>query len=218
MSSATSSLGSKLLAKQVLPAVLCNPDGIPAALKVYNNWIVWLNIPDPKSRKGFKKMPINPITLGEASSVNPKDWASYEVALKAFLDHGFAGLGFVLTDDVPLVGIDLDYCFGEDDKFKPYAKTVLKSLNTYTEASASGNGVKALVFGKKKGSKCDKNGVEMYEKGRFFALTGAVVSGVSDQIEGAAGRTGQHLRHLLRTAHAGGRGRAGGAGRVCPGR
>lgn len=183
MTTATSSLGRKLLARQVLPVVPCNLDGIPAVLKGYNNWIVWLNLPDPKSRKGFKKMPINPVTLGEASSVNPADWASYEVAQRAFLDYGFAGLGFVLTDDVPLVGIDLDYCIGEDDKFKPYAKQVLRALNTYTEMSASGNGVKALVFGRKKGSKCDKNGVEMYEKGRFFALTGEVVGGVSDQIE-----------------------------------
>jgi len=168
--------------KSVKPQVECKPGNIPKALRRFEQFIVWKNIQDPKTPKGFKKVPYNPTTHKPARTNNPDDWATYKVAVAAYETGKYAGVGFVFTDADDFCGVDLDHCV-EGDKFKPEAKKILKLLDSYTEFSPSGTGVKCIIIAKKKGKACGCTGFEIYDRGRFFALTGEVVGGVSQAVE-----------------------------------
>jgi putative DNA primase/helicase len=168
--------------KPVKPKVECRPENIPKALRRLEQWGVWKNIPDPKSPKGYKKIPYNPTTHKPARSNNPDDWYEFEVAVAACETGKYAGLAFLLTEADGFCGVDLDHCI-ENEKFKPEAKKILKLLDSYTEISPSGTGVKCIIKAKKQGDKCGCTGFEIYEKKRFLALTGEVVGGVSQAVE-----------------------------------
>ncbi|HQL55528.1 MAG TPA: hypothetical protein PLQ87_12535, partial [Phycisphaerae bacterium] len=87
------------------------------------------------------------------------------------------GVGFVFTPDDPYAGIDLDDCIDASGQIKPWALDFLQQLDSYSELSPSGSGVKVFVQAQKTGSKCRKpyadGQVEVYDRGRFFTVTGA---------------------------------------------
>ncbi|HYT92751.1 MAG TPA: hypothetical protein VEL76_28805, partial [Gemmataceae bacterium] len=62
----------------------------------------------------------------------------------------------------------------------PFAKNVLDDLGGYAEVSPSRTGAKAIVRGRKPGKRCettyDGHKIEVYDCGRFFALTGERLS------------------------------------------
>ena len=92
----------------------------------------------------------------------------------------YAGIGFVLADSDPFCGIDFDDCLDESNNLI-WGEDLIRWLGTYTEISPSGRGVKLFLRGIKPSSaRCTKRGmgadglgdVEVYEQGRFFAVTG----------------------------------------------
>lgn len=67
-------------------------------------WVAWKR----EMRDGrWTKVPYNPATGRHASSVDPLTWGTYDQALSAYRQGGYAGVGFVVTKDDPVVGIDL---------------------------------------------------------------------------------------------------------------
>jgi primase-polymerase (primpol)-like protein len=56
------------------------------------------------------KVPYGPLTDEQASSTDPKTWASYSETITAHREHGYDGIGFVFTPEDDLCGIDLDHC------------------------------------------------------------------------------------------------------------
>jgi putative DNA primase/helicase len=77
-----------------------------------------------------------------------------------------------------LVGIDLDDGIDpETSALKPWAAALLARLDSYAEVSPSGTGLKVWVRGTKPGTGWCKEPfadgeVEMYDRGRFFTVTG----------------------------------------------
>jgi len=151
---------------------------IPEPLKEWDQWVGWRQIiKDDRPTK----IPVNIHNGSAASSSDPRTWASFDEALEYFADHReFAGLGFVFTKNDPFAGVDLDDCLDDNGNFI-WGEDVVKGLQTYTEISPSGHGVKLFVHATKPDwAKCRKDGfgplkigkLEVYDRGRFFAVTG----------------------------------------------
>ena len=70
-------------------------------LKKYNNWVCW--------KDTGTKVPVNPITGGNAQSNNSTTWGSYQQAVTHYeRSPNLKGLGFMFSKDIGIVGIDLD--------------------------------------------------------------------------------------------------------------
>ena len=129
------------------------------------------------------KCPLNALTGKTASSTNPLSWTSFEVALNGCIKYGFDGLGFMLGNGI--FGVDLDNHPDQngskpmsDSDFSNLANEFIKTLNSYSERSQSGDGVHILCKGKLPSGARRKEGtgVEMYDDKRYFAMTGNVIN------------------------------------------
>lgn len=99
------------------------------------------------------------------------------------------GIGYVLAADDQIAGIDLDGCI-VDGRIVPEAQQIIDAISSYTEVSPSGRGVKIFVVAKKPSyarSRSERvNGfdhIEVYDRARFFVVTGNQVSGTPSTIE-----------------------------------
>ncbi len=156
---------------------------IPDALKQKPQWVCW-RLEDRDGKQ--TKIPYNPTIGTMASSTDPATWSGYKEAVVAFEKNEYTGIGYVFSKDDPFCGIDIDNCI-ENGKLKPWAVDILLKLDSYTEISPSGTGVKVFVRAEKPGNKCRKayqdGEVEMYHAKRYFTVTGAVMSEYSNSIE-----------------------------------
>ena len=150
-----------------------NINEIPPEMKAIPNWVCWRAVPDPKSHSGVSKRPINPRTGGNAQSNNPETWADFDTACNAAQSRGFAGIGFMFSN-TPFFGVDID----DRPLDSPEVQEILNGIPSYAELSQSGHGIHILCRGTLPGRGFNNHdtGVEMYENGRFFVVTGNRVS------------------------------------------
>lgn len=153
---------------------------IPNELIQHNQWVLWKleNINGKHTKVPYQ------INGYKANSTDSDTWTSYETALNIYKNSNqYNGLGFVLTESDPYTVIDLDDCI-ENGKIKPEAKTIIDTLDSYTEISQSGKGLHIFIKGKKPGnrSKNSKKGIEIYDKKRFIVMTGNHLEGTSTKI------------------------------------
>jgi hypothetical protein len=162
----------------IRPKVLSvNDAGIPENLKALKQWCVWrYEYRDGKYTKVPYSLAVDINGCNRrAKSNDPATWSNFEPIVSAYRAPKslFDGIGFFLTP--PYVGIDWDKCRNEDGSIVPLAE--INSLETYAELSPSGKGVKAIAKGKIPYSFNNRTSrVEIYNKTRFFALTGRVLS------------------------------------------
>jgi hypothetical protein len=162
-----------------------NFDNFPDELKGYRHWVCWKATPKPKG-SGFNKIPIVAGTGEPAKSNDPSTWRSYEEAVEYYEANRvkLAGIGYVLSEKDPFTGGDIDHCrdpqTGElDDR----AKKLLQRFDTYSEISPSDTGVRFFCRGKLPGTGKAKDGVELYDRGRFLTITGGWIGEYSGKIE-----------------------------------
>lgn len=150
-----------------------NINEIPPEMQAINNWVCWKAVPDPKSHSGTKKLPVNPRTGGNAQSNNPETWADFTTACNAAQSRGFAGIGFMFSN-TPFFGVDID----DRPLDAPEVQEMLRNIPSYAEMSQSGKGIHILCSGKLPGDSFNNRteGIEMYENGRFFVVTGKRIS------------------------------------------
>ena len=173
-------------------------ENIPLDLKLLPRWVCWKYV----IRDGKKtKMPVQ--VGGEpASSTDPLTWCDFKKVAESY--KRFDGIGIVLgrlkDDDFQLCGVDLDHCQDdESNNVHPHAVQFLQDhLLTYTEITPSGAGLHALFYSAEawgKGARTTLKpsgwGIEMYQSGRFFTVTGDHVSSTPDH---ACGRTDAALQ------------------------
>jgi putative DNA primase/helicase len=90
------------------------------------------------------KVPYTASTGRRASTTDPTTWTSFNDAL-AHLDT-FEGVGLVLGRE--LIGVDLDKCRDPETGYiEPWAQKIIARLDSYTEISPSGTGLKVLLRG-----------------------------------------------------------------------
>ena len=156
-------------------------DTLPAELTEREQWVCWRI----QERSGKEtKVPINPHTGSFGSATNPDSWASFETACEYATEGAAEGLGFVFTEDDPLVGVDLDTCrVPETGTLSDEAADIVERLASYTEVSPSGTGVHVLALGTLPGDRNRKDWVEMYDDARFFTVTGDHLDGTPVTVE-----------------------------------
>jgi primase-polymerase (primpol)-like protein len=87
-------------------------------------------------------------------------------------DH-LPGVGFMFHPDDGLAGADLDGCRDpETGRIESWALEIVEELDSYTEASPTGTGLKMFVRGELPPGRRRKGPIEMYDRGRFFTTTG----------------------------------------------
>lgn len=172
---------------------LCN---VPEALRKHTAWVVW--------RREFTesgkptKVPYRAL-VGQrehASSTNAATWTTFDTALDALVRDDHTGLGYVFERGRGVVGIDLDHCRDpETGVLAPWAERLVHQLDSYTEASPSGEGVHIFVAGSWTGMRhrwvpdgLDDDAatdahIEVYDTARFFTVTGYSIVGASRNIE-----------------------------------
>lgn len=163
-----------------------NLAAIPDELKALPQWVCWKYVKRANAPKPTK-LPYNAITGDMAESDNPMTWATFAQAVDCWEGHGdtFAGIGFVFSELDPYCGIDLDDCLNEQGEPHPSASRALSLLASYSEISPSGRGVKIIVRATKPGDSCKRTGIkwtpndtgaiEIYDRLRYFTITGNVV-------------------------------------------
>jgi hypothetical protein len=154
---------------------------IPAELTALPQWVGHDLIPKPDGK--LNKPPYSPHG-GMASSTDPATWGTYDQVL-ALVDSRKAKVpGFAFTEACGLAGVDFDDCRDpETGTIEPWVMAQVRAIDTYTEISPSGRGVKVIGRGQvphngKNGVKGRHPGqVEMYSRDRFFTITGNVLPG-----------------------------------------
>ena len=151
---------------------------LPSELQKLTQWGIfhkkWV-----ESRHKYTKIPLDPWTGKAGSSTDQNKWSDFQTALRALEKYSNAdGLAFYFANGY--CGLDIDHVGDELEKFHQgdrdpenminKAKELTK--NTYMETSISGEGIHCIFKGKIPGSRRRRGNYEMYESGRFFALTG----------------------------------------------
>lgn len=153
---------------------------IPDGLKNRGKWICWKYIVrDGKNTK----IPISPHDpdSGRINWKDPLHWGDFETAQQTLATtDDIEGLGWVLTTDGPIVGIDLDDCrVPATGTIQDWAVEIVEKVGSYTEISPSGTGLHILLEADD-GLPGDENrtgDIEIYDGKRYFTVTGNHLSG-----------------------------------------
>ena len=110
-------------------------------------------------------------------------WASFDAIMAVYKQGGFDGIFFALPLDRSLIGGDFDDCLDPDTKLiiAPEIANIIKRLDTYTELSPSGSGLRVIGFGcKPHENKSRQGNIELYDNHRFLSFTGHHYEGRPD--------------------------------------
>jgi putative DNA primase/helicase len=160
-------------------------DRVPDELRTRAQWVGW-------RREGRDEEPTKvPYSLtrgGRASSTEATTWGTFDDAVLCMTTNEFDGIGYVLAEDDPHAGVDLDDCL-EDGRLHPAAASIVMQLDSFCEISPSGNGVKLIVRGSKNGTtRCSTTKTpwggkfECYDRARFWTITGNNLTGTPLEI------------------------------------
>jgi putative DNA primase/helicase len=142
----------------------------PKKLREREQWVCWR---EEERDDKLTKIPVTPATGGFASSTDPETWGSLEAALEYTETEHADGVGFVFTDNDPIVGVDLDDCRDpETGDVDDDARDIIDRLDSYTEVSPSGTGFHVLIKGELPDGRNRRGSVELYDTARFFTVTG----------------------------------------------
>lgn len=150
-------------------------DNIPESLKSIPQWLLWTKSKkvDPTTGK-FKKYPRG---INFKFGMSNFELSTFEEAFSHYKKHPneYSGLGFHCSNGI--VGVDIDNCI-EDGWMTEIAKDIVDTLDTYTEKSPSGTGLRLFVK-----SDCpplekiydNEIGLEIFSQSNFFmTVTGDV--------------------------------------------
>lgn len=158
------------------PRVDVHTDNIPHELTTQKRWVVWRYAwrSDKWTKPPYQAR--NP--KAKAMSNNPETWATFNHAVTAYKEHAdLDGIGYALAADGEFVGIDLDHMIDPSDgTLTPAAARTVQQLNTYTEISPSGEGLRLIACGSLNGLTGRKSGdFEVYDSGRYVTITGCIL-------------------------------------------
>ena len=129
-----------------------------------------------RERVGWDKIPYQSLAPGKlASSTDKATWSTYEDAKNCYLTvTGFDGIGIVMSTEDNLVGIDLDHVLDSQGILSGVAAETVLAMNSYTERSPSGTGLRIFVYGKLPTGRRKNSNIEIYEEKRYLTVTGDV--------------------------------------------
>lgn len=151
-----------------------SPASIPAELRKVRQWVTY-----------------NPTTKAPHGDVtDPATWLTFREAQRRMRVDG-VGVGFAFTPNDPYCGIDLDNVRNpETGVLLPLAEEIVRNMASYTEVSPSGRGAHIItratlpsgarhkiVVGQSAAVEGEMVRLEMYDKDRYFTVTGNVYGG-----------------------------------------
>ena len=167
------------------------PDHIPQRLRDVAHWVCWR----AEFIKGqWTKVPYQAAAPKQHAAVdNPSTWASLATALDTYTRvESMDGIGYVLTADDSIAGVDLDHCRDpRTGAIARWAQAIVDRFATYTERSPSGTGLRLFMIGAlppgrrvlgKVGPRQDGK-IELYDDRRYLTVTGHRLAGTPMQIE-----------------------------------
>ena len=173
------------------PRIIPIWNNLPAELCALNQWVMWRweQRKDKEGNLKWTKPPYQP--NGYEAKTHDKDnppklplakdtWSPFDRVKLALANGGnFSGIGPVFSETDPYFGLDCDHCLDAQLQIiDPLVAWIVELLNTYTEVSPSRNGLKLWVLAKKPGKRCSVKAnfgeIALYDKWRFFAMTGEV--------------------------------------------
>jgi putative DNA primase/helicase len=167
-----------------------NAASIPAELRERRQWVVWRTEKrdDKPTKVPYVARP--PQERGAsgtrrhwpASTTDPSTWRSFLEAVELAKGDNWDGIGYVFAQDDPYCGVDLDKC-RNGTGLLPDAALIVFKLDSYAEWSPSGTGAHVLLKARLPGTRRRKDRVEMYDQGRYFAMTGDHIEGTPTTIE-----------------------------------
>jgi hypothetical protein len=162
-------------------------ENIPDDLKRCRQWVTWRFSWDGKTSH-WTKVPTVSGSKAHASSTNKRSWDSFEACLTGHTNGTADGVGFVVCDQDKYTGIDLDGCINPTtDEIEPAALVIVEQLDSYTELSPSGTGLRIFIRAKlprdekgKARNRCaaswkrgeEKAEIEIYDTARYLTMTG----------------------------------------------
>lgn len=154
---------------------------IPDEMQECPQWVLWRYVwkQDRSQNKGeWAKIPMQ-VTGEPARSNDLSTWSNFKNALSAWesAQSSFDGLGFMFTPESGYVGVDVDNCVEKcadgELTIRKIGARVIELLDSYTELSPSETGIHVIVKAKlAQGLKDNKTGIEIYNSGRYFTVTG----------------------------------------------
>jgi biotin operon repressor len=174
-------------------------ENAPEQLKQINQWVNWSRIWNEDKEK-FNKPPMK-ASGRNGSSTDEATWTTLEKSLAAFCREGvyvdnsgkkhrvtLDGVGFAGLGRTPYTGIDLDHCIDpKTGEINPAAKKIVEIFDSYTEITPSGVGLRIWIEADKSptwsANKSSETEIEVYDKGRFFTVTGRHLEGTPRTIE-----------------------------------
>jgi putative DNA primase/helicase len=157
--------------KDARPARPAEPvwQSIPSELIALSRWLLWRY--DLRAAK-WTKVPLQP-DGSAASSTDASTWSPFDFVQSAYITSGnFDGVGFVLNGS-GLVAWDFDHVVEPDGTISD-AKIVgyVGTLDSYTELSPSGSGLRVLTFGRLPENDRKLRAIECYDDQRYVTITG----------------------------------------------
>jgi hypothetical protein len=173
-------------AKDLPPLIAPQVEGIPQQMLDLPRWAPWRAEWNEKKQK-YEKIPHRSDHIENGLSTrSAAGWVPLHRALsvyKANPDY-LAGIGYLMTGPHGIVGFDLDHCVTAgvvDD----WAAEIIAKLDSYTEISPSGTGLRIIVAGEldRDWTNHDR-GIEVYggTDARFVTMTGMRLAGSPAQI------------------------------------
>ena len=168
-----------------------NFENIPDELKKNRQWVNWKSVTRKEGEKPTKP-PFMP--SGKLARTDDPDTWSHFLTAKAATSQ-FDGVGYVLSREGETVAFDFDECrcpafdgvdaglSGGLDMVLPEIADHVRCLNTYTEVSPSGKGIRVFAKGRLPVDGKRKGRIEAYQSGRYVTVTGHVLDGLPRTIE-----------------------------------
>lgn len=154
-------------------------DTIPAELTSIPRWVCWRY----ELRNGkWTKPPCQP-DGSPASVTDGGTWCVFEYAQIAYTTKTFDGVGIVLDGKDGLCGFDFDHCLDKTGRITdPQIAVLVRQLDSYTEISPSGAGLRVFVRAKLPPGGRKAGQIECYEDGRYLTVTGRHLAGRPDTV------------------------------------
>ena len=155
-------------------------NNIPPELQEYPNWVCG----------DLDKVPFDPKTGKKAMADVSRTWGTFSQAtkyLEAHKNNGIRTLGFEMGES-PFTGVDFDHCRSPETRVvESWVMESIKALDSYTEVSPSGTGIRIFVtagdnfplVNRKKGGlgESGKGAIEIANNGKYFSVTGNHLEG-----------------------------------------
>lgn len=159
------------------PTLSPRAEEIPFVLTALPQWIRW-RWEWNAARSYWTKIPVSARSARNASTTDPKTWGEFGDVVSRLGNDEVDGIGLVFAPADPFCGIDLDKCRDpETGSITDEALDLIALLEGYAELSVTGTGVHVIVrasLGNLSGRKSDL--VEVYDRGRYFTMTGRRVN------------------------------------------